>query len=106
MGIDITLLAPGPAGTSMIGESSIDAAARRAYARKQREAEKKLEENHDPTEDKDKDKDKDSAQSEKKLAQSSAQNDKDALGLASTQVTNREGGIWETWKRVRDNFRD
>lgn len=35
--IDQTMLAPGPAGTSMLGERSIDAAARRGLERQNRE---------------------------------------------------------------------
>lgn len=108
MGIDITMLAPGPAGTSMIGESNIDAAARRGYARKkQREAEANLEANAN-TNPKDKDSD---TQSEKTLtAQSNLENEKkneDTLSLASTQVesTKRESGIRGTWERVRGKFR-
>ena len=42
MGFDMTMLAPGPAGTSMIGESSIDAAGRRGRERMRREQEAKL----------------------------------------------------------------
>lgn len=41
--VDLTMLAPGPAGTSMIGESNIEAAARRGLAkRRQREQEMKF----------------------------------------------------------------
>lgn len=41
--VDLTMLAPGPAGTSMIGESTIEAAARRGMAkRRQREQEMKF----------------------------------------------------------------
>lgn len=101
------MLAPGPAGTSMIGESNIDAAARRGYARKQREqreAQARLKSNANP-----KEKDSD-AQSEKTLtAQTHVENDKneDTLSLASTQVgsTQRESGIRGTWERVRGKFR-
>ncbi|KAJ5798252.1 uncharacterized protein N7503_007548 [Penicillium pulvis] len=107
MGFDMTMLAPGPAGTSMIGESNIDAAARRGYARKQREreAQAKLDSNVNPTE-----KDSDT-QSEKTLAaQSNMEDDRkneDTLSLASTQVgsTKREGGIRGTWDRVKGKFR-
>lgn len=103
----MTMLAPGPAGTSMIGESNIDAAARRGYARKQREqreAQAKLESNANP-----KEKDSDT-QSEKTLtAQSNMGDDKkeDTLSLASTQVgsTKRESGIRGTWDRVKGKFR-
>lgn len=40
--VDLTMLAPGPAGTTMIGESNIEAAARRGLA-KQRRREKEME---------------------------------------------------------------
>ncbi|KAJ6115168.1 hypothetical protein N7486_000946 [Penicillium sp. IBT 16267x] len=102
------MLAPGPAGTSMIGESNIDAAARRGYARKQREqreAQAKLEAHANP-----KEKDSD-AQSEKTLtAPSNAEDDKengDTLSLAPTQVgsTRRQSGIRGTWDRVKGKFR-
>ncbi|KAJ5910305.1 hypothetical protein N7504_004948 [Penicillium tannophilum] len=107
MGLDMTMLAPGPAGTSMIGESNIDAAARRGYARKQREqreAQAKLESKAN-TKGKDSD-----TQSEKTLTtQSNMEDDKkeDTLSLASTQVgsTKRESGIRGTWDRVKGKFR-
>ncbi|KAJ5652559.1 hypothetical protein N7507_009985 [Penicillium longicatenatum] len=108
MGFDMTMLAPGPAGTSMIGESNIDAAARRGYARKQREqreAAAKLEAIGNP-----KEKDSD-AQSEKTLTvQSNVEDDKrndDTFSMASTQVgsTKRESGIRGTWDRVKGKFR-
>jgi hypothetical protein len=34
--VDLTMLAPGPAGTTMIGESNIEAAARRGLAKRRR----------------------------------------------------------------------
>lgn len=41
--VDLTMLAPGPAGTSMIGESNIEAAARRGLAKqRQRDQEMKF----------------------------------------------------------------
>ncbi|KAJ5999243.1 hypothetical protein N7451_007053 [Penicillium sp. IBT 35674x] len=104
----MTMLAPGPAGTSMIGESNIDAAARRGYARKQREqreAQAKLESDANP-----KGKDSDT-QSEKTLtAQSNMEADKnneDTLSLASTQIgsTKRKSAIRGTWDRVKGKFR-
>lgn len=106
------MLAPGPAGTSMIGESNIDAAARRGYARKQREqreAQAKLEYNANP-----KEKDSDALSEKTLTAQSNVENDKekdekneDTLSLASTQVgsAQRESGIRGTWERVRGKFR-
>ncbi|KAJ5548603.1 hypothetical protein N7513_005837 [Penicillium frequentans] len=107
MGFDMTMLAPGPAGTSMIGESNIDAAARRGYARKQREqreAQAKLESNANP-----KEKDSDTKSEITLTAQSNVEDDKkeDTLSLASTQVgsTKRESGIRGTWDRVKGKFR-
>lgn len=102
----MTMLAPGPAGTSMIGESNIDAAARRGYARKQREqreAQAKLESNANP-----KEKDSDT-QSEKTITvHSNMEDDKkvDALSLASALIgsTKRESGIRGTWDRVKGKF--
>lgn len=106
----MTMLAPGPAGTSMIGESNIDAAARRGYARKQREqreqreAQAKLESNANP-----KEKDSDTQSEKTLMAQSNMEDDKkeDTLSLASTQVgsTKRESGIRGTWDRVKGKFR-
>ncbi|KAJ5930788.1 hypothetical protein N7466_006281 [Penicillium verhagenii] len=96
MGIDSTMLAPGPAGTSMIGESSIDAAARRAHARKQQEAEKEKSFKAEGGED---------AEPEK-TSTGATGGTKDAeieTGAGDNTGVSRqhESGIRKTWERVR-----
>jgi hypothetical protein len=53
MGIDQTMLAPGPAGTSMIGERSIEAAARRGLEKRRRRKQELKLANEDPSKDRD-----------------------------------------------------
>ena len=129
MGFDMTMLAPGPAGTSMIGESNIDAAARRGRERLRREAEerKRAEDTEAQGRETGNEKDKDSgAQSGKTLiAQSNGecgglQSKKDVtLSTTSTNVpdgasTNapsakeagHEGKVRGTWERLQRKFRD
>ncbi|KAJ5950117.1 hypothetical protein N7454_001701 [Penicillium verhagenii] len=96
MGIDSTMLAPGPAGTSMIGESSIDAAARRAHARNQQKAEKEKNFQTEGSED---------AESEK--TSTGATEGTKYAGIETgagdnTRVSRQhESGIRKTWERVR-----
>lgn len=86
MGFDISALAPGPAGTSMIGESNIDAAARRARERLRREAEEKGAEKGDKGGTDDQSEQTLGVQAKQKHEPRPSHSAEDTLSAASTQV--------------------
>ncbi|KAJ5151759.1 hypothetical protein N7492_010054 [Penicillium capsulatum] len=113
MRLDMTMLAPGPAGTTMIGESNIDAAARRGRERMRREQEAKEAELAGEKGEKVKTKDSD-AQSEKTLtAQTSTAKDSDQKSettLAPSTRSGQEGrsrdGIRGRWERIQRKWKN
>ncbi|KAJ5219751.1 hypothetical protein N7468_008955 [Penicillium chermesinum] len=102
------MLAPGPAGTSMIGESNIDAAARRGRERHRREAENKRAVNDEKGT---------SGQSETKnslvTSEYDSQRDKDSEDAryaaqgpiaATSEREDPKKGLRRAWERIKTKF--
>lgn len=117
MGFDLTMIAPGPAGTTMIGESNIDAAARRGRERIRREQEANLAEKKVDATDGD-------ALSEKTLAAPQSTSTPTSTSTATAKDTDvrsettlapslqtkgagqsRESGIRGRWERIQQKWR-